>query len=96
MRKIVQYHNEPELNEALKQTISLRLSKNIIDGRRYDVYLIPLPVGIARALELPIGLSMNITYDPKEKNKLTLRWENGPANTKANESSMDIEVQGDR
>lgn len=98
MRQVIRQHSEPVLNEKMKQSVVLRLSKNVTNGKRYDVYLVPLPVGIARALNLPVGLAIEISYDPAERNKLILRWENGTAGTETSqpEPSMGVEIQGDR
>lgn len=77
MRPVIKYYKEPEINDTLKQSVVLRLSKNKINGRSYDVYLVPMPVGIARQLMLPVGLALEVEYDPKKKNQILLRWDNG-------------------
>ena len=69
-------HTEPDIN-PIKMNTKLRLSKNIVAGKRYDVYIVSLPVEIARQLKLPIGLTLTAEYNPERKNQITLRWENG-------------------
>lgn len=81
--------------DSIKLNTKLRLSKNVVRGKRYDVNIIPLPVELARKLALKPKTLMEISYDPKIENTLTLRWnnvrDNKPGST--TEASLDVKLQ---